>query len=145
MLAGVLAHNDVSGMGRQADWATHMIEHEISAIYDVSHGAGLAMVFPAWLKYTYKNRPELVAQFGKNVFNVVIDENDYEASALASIEALEEFYKSIGMPTRMSEFDIDATYIDEMASKATGNDTHTIGNFIKLNKEDVVNILKLAL
>ena len=145
MFAGTLAHNDIAGTGRVPDWATHQIEHEISAIYDIAHGAGLAMIYPAWMKYTYKNRPELVARFGKNVFGTEIDENDYEVSALAAIAALEAFYKSIGMPTRLSDFDIDNTHFEDMANKATQNDTKTIGNFVPLNKQDIINILNLAL
>jgi alcohol dehydrogenase YqhD (iron-dependent ADH family) len=145
MWAGVLAHNDIAGTGREADWATHVIEHELSAIYDIAHGAGLAMIYPAWMKYVYKNRPALFAQFGKNVFGLKVDENNLEKSALASIAALEDFYKSIGMPTRMSDFDIDGSRIEEMARKATQNDTKTFGSFMKLKMEDVINILKLAL
>jgi len=145
MWAGVLAHNDIAGTGREADWATHQIEHELSAIYDIAHGAGLAMIYPAWMKYVYKNRPALFAQFGKNVFGLEIDENDLEQTSLEAIAALEDFYKSIGMPTRLSDFDIDDSRIEEMAKKATHNDTNTIGNFVKMNMEDVLNIFKLAL
>lgn len=145
MWAGVLAHNDLVGTGRESDWATHGIEHEISAIYDIAHGAGLAMIYPAWMKYVYKNKPELFVQWGKNVFDLELDETDPENSALKAIEALEEFYKSIDMPTRMSDFDIDDSHIEKMAHKATDGGTRTIGSFVKLNKEDVINIYKLAL
>ncbi len=145
MWAGALAHNGLAGTGRESDWATHIIEHEISAIYDIAHGAGLAMIYPAWMKYVYKQRPGLFAQFGANVFGLDNKNKSVEEAALDAIAALEEFYKSIGMPTRMSDFDIDDTNIELMADKATNSDTKLIGNFVKLNRQDIENILKLAL
>jgi hypothetical protein len=145
MWAGVLAHNDLVGTGREADWASHEIEHELSAIYDVAHGAGLAVVYPAWMKYVYKHNLELFSMFGQNVFGLTVDPDNLEQSALNTIAALEDFYKSIGMPTRLGDLEIDDTRIEEMAAKATNNDTRTLGSFVPLNQQDVINIYKLAL
>jgi alcohol dehydrogenase YqhD (iron-dependent ADH family) len=143
MWAGVLAHNDLVGMGRESDWASHGIEHEISAIYDIAHGAGLAMIYPAWMKYVYQHDVARFALFGREVFGLKGDKDS--DLALEAIFALEAFYKSIGMPTRMSDMDIDGSRIEEMADKATKGDTRTLGSFVKLNKEDIINIYKLAL
>jgi len=144
MLSGAYAHNNSLGAGRIGDWASHMIEHELSGIYDIAHGEGLAIVFPAWMKYTYKNDIDRFVQFAVRVMNV---ENDYfekEKTALAGIAAFEEFLKSIGLPVRLSEIDIKSDRFDEMSSKATGDDTYTVGSFVQLNKDDVLNIYKLA-
>lgn len=144
MWAGALAHNGLIGTGREADWASHGIEHELSAIYDLTHGAGLSIIYPAWMKYVYKNDLNRFALFAHKVFDVE-NSNDTESMALEGIRKLEEFYKSIEMPIRMIHAEIDDTHIQEMANKATNNNEHTIGSFVKLNKEDIVNIYKLAL
>ncbi len=144
MWAGALAHNGLVGTGREEDWATHGIEHELSALYDIAHGAGLAIIYPAWMKYVYKHDLERFALFANKIFNVEINRNDLEETALKGIEKLEEFYKSINMPIRLSDIDKDDTDIELMAQKAT-NGRPTLGSFIKLDKEDIINIYKLAL
>lgn len=144
MWAGVIAHNGLLGTGREEDWASHEMEHEISAIYDIAHGAGLAMIYPAWMKYVSHKNYQRFATFGETVFGLE-KESDPKVGAEKAIIALEEWYKSIGMPTRMSDFDITDEHIELMASKVTKDDTKTIGSFVRLNKEDVINIYKLAL
>ncbi|HRX16262.1 MAG TPA: iron-containing alcohol dehydrogenase [Spirochaetota bacterium] len=145
MWAGTIAHNDMIGCGRSQDWSSHGIEHEISAIYDVAHGAGLAVVFPAWMKHVYTNNIGRFARFAHEVFNVDYDFEKPERTALEGIAALERFFKDIGMPVRLSEMDIDDKNIETMASKVTGNGAHSIGGFKELSKDDVKAILKLAL
>lgn len=142
MYAGTIAHNDSLGVGRIGCWATHGIEHEISGIYDIAHGAGLAIMFPAWMKYVYKHDVKRFAQFANRVFDVEIDLDDFEKTALQGIAKVEGFFMSIGMPTRLSEVDIDDTHFEEMARKATENGA--IGNFVKLEKDDVQRIYELA-
>jgi len=144
MLGGAFAHNNSLSSGRVGDWASHMIEHELSGIYDIAHGEGLAIVFPAWMKYTYKNDPARFAQFAARVWNVENDYFDEEKTALAGIAAYERFLVSIGLPVRLSEIDIANDRFDEMASKATGDDSYTLGSFVTLKKSDVLNIFKLA-
>jgi len=144
MWSGSLAHNGLIGTGRQADWASHGIEHELSAMYDIAHGAGLAIIYPAWMKYVYKHDLHRFALFANKVFDISINENNIEETALKGINALENFYRSIGMPVRMSEANMKASDIEEMANKATNNGTNTLGSFISLNKEDIVNIYNLA-
>ncbi|NLM12369.1 MAG: iron-containing alcohol dehydrogenase [Epulopiscium sp.] len=144
MWAGTVAHNNLLSTGRVGDWGSHDIEHEISGIYDVAHGAGLAVVFPAWMKYVYKHDTNRFTQFAVRVWNVEQDFFDPEKTVLKGIEKLEEFFKSIGLPTRLEGLGITDDRLEEMADKGTDSDTKTLGNFIKLHKKDVYNILKLA-
>lgn len=144
MWAGSLAHNDLLSTGRTGDWASHLIEHELSGLNDVAHGAGLSVIFPAWMKYVYKHDVQRFVQFAVRVWNVEQNFENPEKTVLDGIEKLTEFYKSIGLPTTLGEIGITEKNFDEIASKCRMNDQGTVGNFVKLTKEDVVNILKLA-
>lgn len=144
MWAGTVAHNDLLGTGREEDWASHGIEHEISGMYDIAHGAGLAIVFPAWMKYVYKHDLNRFLQFATRVWKVEMDFSDPEKTALEGISRMEAFFKRIGLPVRFSDAGLDYKGFEEMADKAAGNGAHTLGNFVKLGKEDIVNIYKLA-
>lgn len=144
MWASTIAHNDLLSTGRIGDWASHAIEHELSGIYDVAHGAGLAVVFPAWMKYVYKENIDKFVQFAVRVWNVDMDFEDPERTALEGIERLKNFYRSIGLPTTLKELGIPSDRLEEMAAKCTVDDTRTTGNFKQLNKQDVLNILKMA-
>ncbi len=142
--AGELAHNNLMNTGRDGDWASHGIEHELSAIYDVAHGAGLATVFPAWMKYTMKHDIARFAQYAQRVWNVDVNQFNLEETALKGIAAQEAFYHQIGLPINLKELGAGEDRLEEMAAKATGNDTYTIGQFVTLEKADVLAILKLA-
>lgn len=142
MWAGTVAHNDLLGTGRVEDWASHMIEHELSGVYDVPHGAGLATVFPAWMKYVYKRNINRFAQFAVRVWNVEPDFTSLEKTALAGIERLKEYFRSIGLPVTLKELGIPEDRLEEMAAKCT--ERGPVGNFVKLEKEDVLNIYRLA-
>jgi len=144
MWAGCVAHNDLLGTGRNQDWSSHGIEHEISGIYDVAHGAGLAVVFPAWMKYVYKSNVNRFVQFASRVWGIDIDFHNQEKTALAGIAALENFFVSIGMPIRLKDMDVKDDRLEEMANKCTGNGTRSIGGFMSLDKKAVWEILKLA-
>lgn len=144
MWTGTIAHNNLLDTGRLGDWASHDIEHEISGIYDIAHGAGLAVVFPAWMKYVWKHDVNRFAQWSVRVWNVDMDVFNPEAVAQAGIERMEAFFRSLGLVTRLSEMDIPADRIDEMAAKCTNSGKRTFGNFVKLGYEDVRKILKLA-
>ena len=144
MWAGTFAHNDLLGNGRLGDWASHDIEHELSAIYDIAHGAGLAIVFPAWMKYVYKHNPERFVQFAVRVLAVEQDFFNPERTILEGIRRLEEFFSRIGLPTRLEHAGIPDDRLEEMAAKATANDTHKLGNFLPLGQEDVLAIYKLC-
>lgn len=144
MWASTLAHNDLVGTGRIGDWASHQIEHELSGLYDVAHGAGLAVVFPAWMQYVYKHDISRFVQFAVRVWNVEPDFYNPERTALEGIRRLKDFFKSIGLPTTLRELSIPDDRLEEMASKCKMTNGDTVGNFVKLTKQDVLNILKLA-
>lgn len=143
MWAGTNAHNGLLGTGREEDWASHGIEHELSGIYDVAHGAGLAVIFPAWMNYVYQHDLERFAQFAVRVWDVDPDFKDLEWTAFQGIKKLKEFFQSIGMPLSLAELDIPKTRLEEMAKKATENGP--LGNFVKLDTNDILNIYKKAL
>jgi alcohol dehydrogenase YqhD (iron-dependent ADH family) len=145
MWSGTVAHNNLLNTGRTGDWASHDIEHELSAQYDIAHGAGLAMVFPAWMKYVYQHDLNRFVQFAVRVWNVEEDHFNPEKTALMGIAKLEEFWAGLGLPVRLSGAKLDDTHFNEMASKCTSGDTITLGNFVKLQQEDVLNIYRLAL
>ena len=144
MWAGTVAHNNLLNTGRIGDWASHDIEHELSGIYDIAHGEGLAIVFPAWMKYVYKNDMSRFAQFANRVWNIDNDFFDQEDVALKGIEAYERFIHSIGLKTKLSDIGIKDDRFQEMANKATNDGHGTLGSFVKLDKDDIFKIYTLA-
>ena len=141
MWASTIAHQGILGTGRIEDWASHHIEHELSAFYDVAHGAGLAVVVPAWMKYVHKHDLKRFAQFAKEVWE--IDSGTNEEIALKGIKALQNFFEEMGLPTTLKQLGIDDKKLDEMANLCVrGGST---GNFVKLKSDDVLEIYKLAL
>ena len=144
MWAGTIAHNNLLNTGRVGDWGSHDIEHEISGIYDVAHGAGLAVVFPAWMKHVLNHDLDRFVQWSVRVWNVELDMFDKEATARAGIARLEAFFHSIGLGTTLASLKVGTDRIDEMARKATDGDTRRIGNFVKLDSAQVAKVLKLA-
>jgi len=144
MWAGTIAHNNLLDTGRVGDWASHDIEHELSGIYDVAHGAGLAVVFPAWMKHVLHNDLNRFVQWSVRVWNVEMDVFNPEAVARAGIERMEAFFHSIGLGTQLAALGIHDNRIDEMADKCTDKNTRTIGNFVKLDRKAVKEILLLT-
>ncbi|MEF8726390.1 MAG: iron-containing alcohol dehydrogenase [Candidatus Bipolaricaulota bacterium] len=144
MWASTVAHNDLLGTGREEDWASHPIEHELSGIYDITHGAGLAIIFPAWMEYVYDENIEKFAQFAARVWNEETDFNSLERTAEKGIENLRRFFRNIGLPTSLDDVDveIDKADLEEMASKCT--EKGPVGNFVELGEEDVLAIYQLA-
>ena len=145
MWAGMMAHNDCCGVGRVQDWASHDMEHELSAVYDCAHGAGLAVVFPAWMTYTMHHDVMRFAQLASRVWGCPMDFADPEATAKAGIEALRQFLRSIGMPGNFAELGAKEEDIEKMAHTAcygNGRDGH-IGGFVSLEEEDVKAIYRL--
>ncbi len=142
--AGTLALNQILTYGKVTDWATHMIEHEVSAIYDISHGAGLAVLFPSWMKFVLNDDtlPKFL-EFSKNVWNIDPESgNDFEL-AMETIQRTSDFFKSLNMPSTLSEFNIDDSRLDEMAEKAVA--FGDLGSFAKLGKDNVLEILRMSL
>ena len=144
MWAGTVAHNNLLNTGRVGDWASHDIEHEISGIYDVAHGAGLAVVFPAWMKHVLHQDLNRFVQWAVRVWNVEMDVYNPEAVAREGIARLEAFIHSLGLGTTLASLGIKDDRIDEMADKCTDGDTHTVGNFVKLDRAGVAKVLRLA-
>ena len=144
MWAGTIAHNNLLSTGRVGDWASHDIEHEISGIYDVAHGAGLAVVFPAWMKHTLSRDVARFAQWAVRVWNVDMDYWNPEATAREGIRRLEGFFHSVALGTRLADLKVGSDRLDEMAAKCTDADRKTVGNFVKLDRASVRKILELA-
>ncbi|MDR1782347.1 MAG: iron-containing alcohol dehydrogenase [Bacilli bacterium] len=145
MWAGTVAHNYSLCVGRETDWATHQIEHELSGMdSSIAHGEGLAVLFPNWMKYVYKHDVDRFVQLAVRVFNVEEDFFDKEKTALKGIDALINFYKRLNMPLTLRDLNINEDKIDELALLATRNNTITQGNFVKLNTDDIKNILLLS-
>ncbi len=144
---GTIAHNDMLGLGRAQDWACHGMEHELSAIYDVAHGAGLAVLTPNWMKYVYKENVNMFVQFALNVMGVEGSLRDPDAIVLEGIARLRAFFVKIGLPATLLELGIDDKNLELMAKKATGEaygEEHPLGGLKKLAWQDVLNIYKLA-
>lgn len=147
MWASSLGHNDLTGDRAYSDFATHQIEHELSALFDVAHGAGLAACWGSWARYVYKQNVSRFVRFAVNVMDVPNDFTNPEATALAGIEAMERFYHAIGMPTSIHELigrDITDEEIKLMAKKCSHNDGRTIGSFKVLDRHDMEEIYKMA-
>jgi len=143
MLSGMIAHNDWLGLGRGGDWASHKIEHELSGFYDVAHGAGLAIIVPAWMKHVYKHDVAFFAQFANRVFDIEINTAHLEETALKGIAALETYFVDIGMPIRFSDADLPTNEIDKLVESLMRKGEP--GDFVKLTAEDAKAIYELAL
>ena len=143
LYAGTMALNGMLSMGYRGDWATHNIEHAVSAVYDIPHGGGLAILFPNWMKHNLKVKPERFKKMAVRVFNVDPEGKTDEEAGLEGIEKLREFWSNIGAPSRLADYDIDDSKIEVMADKAMVNGE--FGNFAKLNHSDVVEIYRMSL
>jgi alcohol dehydrogenase YqhD (iron-dependent ADH family) len=146
MWAGSLSHNGLTGCGGGGgDWSSHQLEHELGGMFDVAHGAGLAAVWGSWARTVCATKPARFARFGMKVLDVA-DKGDDMATALAGIEAMEDFFRSIGMPVSIGELGVSPTdeQIAEMALKCSHFGERTIGSFKPLNQEDMVRIYKMA-
>ncbi|MGO8695148.1 MAG: iron-containing alcohol dehydrogenase [Rectinemataceae bacterium] len=145
MWSGTIAHNNLLNTGRVGDWGSHDIEHELSAAYDIAHGAGLAVVFPAWMKYVYKHDVARFAQIASRVWGVDDAFMDPERAALTGIERLEGFWQYLGLKVRLSGLGIGPERIPEMADKLTTKGTTKVGNFIKVGRKEAEAIYRMAL
>ena len=147
MWAGSLAHNDLTGCGTSSDWSTHFLEHELSGMFDVSHGAGLAALCGSWARYCREENTNRFARVAVNVMDVAPDNLTTEEIAEAGIRAMEDFFRSIGMPTNIHDLihrDITDEEIAEMADKCSDYGRKTIGGLKELTREDMINIYTLA-
>lgn len=144
MWCGTVAHNGICGVGREEDWASHALEHEISAIYNVAHGAGLAVIFPAWMAFMAEHNPAKIAQFAHRVFDIPKSE-DLEEMALAGTARLKHFFRYMGLPVSFKELGIEHPDIDRMLVSLRRNKGELLGNYVKLTMTDCREIYRLAL
>ena len=144
MWCGTVAHNGTCGVGREEDWASHALEHEISAIYNVAHGAGLAVIFPAWMAFMAEHNPAKLAQFAHRVFDIPKSE-DLEEMALAGTARLKHFFRYMGLPVSFKELGIEHPDIDRMLVSLQRNKGELLGNYVKLTMTDCREIYRLAL
>ncbi len=147
MWAGMMAHNNSCGVGRSQDWTSHDIEHELSALYDCAHGAGLAVTMPAVFTYNMKHDIMRFAQAAHRIWGCQMDFANPESTAREGINALRRFLKSIGMPLNFKELGAKEEDIPKLANMACYGDvrTGTIGGFVQLNEQDAANIYRLML
>lgn len=146
MWTGCLAHNTLFQTGRIADWASHKLEHELSALYDIAHGAGLAIVFPAWMKYTLTHGgAKKLCQFAVRIMDVPENFGTQEEIALEGIARLERFYRSLGLTTTLHENGIGDQDFDRMAERAAAMAGGKLGQFVKLDAAACKAIYQLAL
>lgn len=141
MWSGTLAHNGICGCGRREEWSAHGLEHVLSALYDVTHGAGLAVAFPAWMTYMTEKNPSKIAQFGRRVFDVDI-ENDREA-ALEGIKRLREFFKYLSLPLTLGDLGITDPDFGKFTSDFHRDKGTPWGNYYPLYPSDTEIIYRL--
>ena len=141
MWAASLAQAGLLCTGRQGDWASHDIENELSAVYDVAHGAGLAVIFPSWMKYVYEADIGVFVRFATRVWNLEPSQfSDERALAFRGIECLSDFFTELGLPSTLAELGIPGDQLDMLAERAVKNGG--TGQFMRLSKADVLHILK---
>lgn len=143
MWAGTVAHTNVVGVGRDQDWNSHGIEHELSALYDCAHGAGLAVIMPAWMEFVYKHDVMRFCQMAVRVFGCNMNYDDPESTALAGIKAFRRFLHDIGMPINFAELGAKVEDIPELVEKFGLGDGQT-GGFVKLSSKDIAEIYLIA-
>jgi alcohol dehydrogenase len=143
LYSGTMALNGILNMGYRGDWATHNLEHAVSAVYDIPHGGGLAILFPHWMKHNLKVKPERFKQLAVRVFGVDPEGKSDEEAGLEGIQKLREYWNSIGAPARLADYNIDDSKLEIMADRAMVYGE--FGNFTKLNREDVLTIYRESL
>lgn len=144
MWAGMVAHNGTCGVGCEEDWASHFLEHEVSALYNVAHGAGLAVIVPAWMTFMAENHPQKVAQLAARLFEVPVQEDLHEM-ALACVSRLKHFFRYMGLPVSFKELGIENPDIPLLVRKLHENKGPLVGNYVKLTPKDSEEIYRLAL
>jgi len=142
MWAGAVAHNNLFGTGRIGDWASHNIGHELSALFDIAHGASLSIIFPAWMKYTIGEDAKRAARFAAKVWGVDGAFHDFEQAAHEGIFRMKNYFGSIGLPVSFADAKLDTSRIGEMAKRAVR--FGPIGNYRKLEEKDVEAIYRIA-
>ena len=144
MWSGTLAHNGLCGVGRDEDWSSHFMEHEISAVYNVAHGAGLAVIFPAWLTYMAEHHVDKLYQFAVRVWDIP-ESDDRKTAALRAVRKLKEFFTSLGLPVDFKGLGIEQPDIDLLVNKLHENKGERVGAYLPLDRTRSRRIYELAL
>lgn len=146
MWAGSLSHNGLTSAGRSFVMQVHQLEHELSGMYPrIAHGAGLSALWPSWARFTFLADVNRFAQYGVNVWNLDMDFHNPMKTALAGIQATEDFYKSLGMPVTLKELEVEPERIEEMAEKCTNFGKRTLPGIRELGKAEMVKIYRMAM
>jgi alcohol dehydrogenase YqhD (iron-dependent ADH family) len=143
MYAGTMALNGVLQMGARGDWATHNLEHAVSAVYDIPHAGGLAILFPNWMRYTMEKSAQKTKQLAVRVFGVTHEGKSDKEVALEGIEKLSQFWSSLGALSRLADYDINDSKLDVMAEKTITRGK--FGNIYQLDEKDALEIYKMSL
>lgn len=143
MWAGTVAHTNIVGVGREQDWNSHGIEHELSALYDCAHGAGLAVIMPAWMEFVYKHNVQRFAQAAVRVWGCQMDFEQPENTAIEGIVRFRSFLKRIGMPLTFAELGAKEEDIPKLVETFGIGDGRT-GGFVKLSASDIEQIYRIA-
>ncbi|WP_417027133.1 iron-containing alcohol dehydrogenase [Baileyella intestinalis] len=140
-----IAHNNSLDTGRETDWASHRVEHELSAQYGINHGEGMAVVMLAYLRYVAQHHSEKTAQLAEQLFGIERGDKTSGEMTLEMAGVLEKYYKMLGLKTTLAEMGIDDKDFEDMADRATSNGTSTVGHYYPLDKEKFIDVLRLAL
>lgn len=140
-----IAHNNLLDTGRIGDWGSHRIEHELSAQYGITHGEGMAIVLPAWLRYMADRQPEKPAQLAWRVFSMDPYHDTQKEQVLKLADILEDFFRRLGLHTRLGELQIGNEHFAEMAKRATKGGTQPVGHYLLLDEARFIEILELAI
>lgn len=142
--AGALAHNGLLNTGRVQDWASHRIALEMSGLYDIAHGASLSIIYPAWMEYVYHHDKKRFVQFAVRVWDVDLAYGEEDEICMEGIRRMREFFKKLNMPLTFEDAGLPTNAFEEMAEKATYGDTIPVGNFVKLGKDEIIDIYNLS-
>ena len=144
MWAGMVAHNDICGVGRDQDWSSHDLEHELSSLYDVAHGAGLAVMMPAWMTYVINHNVMRSAQFAVRVWGCDMDFENPERTAKEGIARFRDFLSSIGMPGNFTDIGAKASDIPKIVEHIGFSDTKSLGGYVKIGAKEATEIYTIA-
>lgn len=145
--SGSLSHINLTGLGRVGDWASHRLEHELSGMFDVAHGAGLSAIWGAWARYTYKAAPERFIRMGENAWGLDLKELDKKEAVETMINTVVEYFKTLGMPESTTELlgrSLTEEEILKLADNASKTGNKTLGSFKVINREDMINIFRMS-
>lgn len=146
MWAGSLSHNGLTSAGRSFLMQVHQMEHELSGMYpQIAHGAGLSALWPSWARYVCSHDVSRFARYGVNVWNIDMDFGNPMNTALAGIQATEDFYKSLGMPVTLKELGVERDRIEEMAEKCTNMGQRKLSGIVELGREEIIEIYGMAM